>query len=262
MDIASEAMRLWSGAPALVLLACRIGALFFAAPVIGGAFVPVRVKGLLTLAVSIIALPLVRPHLPAELPLDASYIVMVAQELAVGVVIGFALTLLFEGVRAGGELINRYAGFSAAENFDPDAGIGEGPVGDMLAVGMVCLFLAADMHHYAIAAVVRSFEAVPVGAWTMQPKLLQLAAQGTSDCMTAAVAISLPVLAVVLLVTVAEGVISKAVPQINVMFMSFAVKIWVSLLVLWAGMPAVVGFMGVCLAGSQRLADAAIAAMR
>lgn len=262
MDAVAEITRLWELAPAGVLVATRIGALFFSAPVVGGPFVPTRAKALLTLAVTVIVLPIIRPTLPTPLPLDFGYALLVAEETAVGLAIGFALTLLFEGIHAGGELINRFSGFSAAENFDPDAGIGEGPVGDMLMVGMVVLFLASDMHHFALATMARSFEAVPIGAWSMEPRLLQIAAQGTGDCMVAACSISLPVLAVVLLVTVAEGVISRAVPQVNIMFLSFAIKIWVSLVVLWAGMPAVVAFMGVCLAGSQRLVEATLSAMR
>lgn len=262
MDPTAQLTALWQQTPALLLVACRVGGLFFTAPLIGGPFVPVRVKSMLTLAISALILPLAQPHLPAQMPLDLRFILLIAQELATGLTIGFALTLLFEGVRAGGELINRYAGFNAAENFDPDAGIGEGPIGDMLMVGMVLMFLAADMHHQAIAAVARSYQAIPVGAWSMDPRLLDLAAKGTGACMAAACAVSFPVLAVVMLTTVAEGIISKAVPQINILFISFAVKILASLLVLWAGMPMIVAFIGACLAGSRQLVDAALGAMR
>jgi flagellar biosynthetic protein FliR len=73
--------------------------------------------------------------------------------------------------------------------------------------------------------------------------------------------ISFPVLAVILLITVAEGVLSKAVPQINIMFMSFAVKILVSMLVLYAGMPAMVAFMGASINAIHRLVGSAVVAM-
>jgi len=262
MDPSGELTRLWQQTPALMLVMCRVGALFFSAPLLGGPFVPIRVKSLLTLAISAIILPLAGPHLPAQMPLDLSFVLLIAQELATGVTIGFALTLLFEGARAGGELINRYAGFSAAENFDPDAGTGEGPVGDLMLLAIVLLFLATDMHHYAIASVARSYAVVPVGAFAMDPKLLELAARGTGDCMTAACAISFPVLAVVLLTTVAEGVITKAVPQINILFISFAVKIFASLLVLYGGMPMIIAFMASCLVGMRGLVDAALIALR
>ncbi|MBN8526962.1 MAG: flagellar biosynthetic protein FliR [Planctomycetes bacterium] len=260
MDLAQLASLGQYAAP-LSLVMARIGALFFTAPLLGGALVPMRVKSLMTLAISVLLLPVVRPLLPAEIPADGRFILLLAQEIAVGATIGFACTCVFEGVRAGGELINRYAGFTAAESFDPDSGIGEGPIGDMLLVGMVLVFFAADAHHFLIASVAASFGAVPVGSWTMEPRLLHMAAEATGQCMQIACMVSFPVLAVIMLVTVAEGVLSKAVPQINILFMSFAIKILVSLLVLYAGMPAIVGFMGACIGVMQRLAGTAVAAM-
>ncbi len=261
MDLGGQISSLWQWTPALFLVMCRIGALFFSAPLLGGPFVPVRVKSLLTLAISVLVLPTLGPAMPAQLPLDGRYLLLVAQELATGATIGFACTCIFEGVRAGGELINRYAGFSAAENFDPEAGTGEGPIGDLLLAGMVLVFFAADAHLHLIATVSASFAAVPVGAWTMTPRLLEVAAAGTDQCMALACMISFPVLAVILLITVAEGVLSKAVPQINVLFMSFSVKILVALLVMYAGMPATVAFMGASINAMHRLVGGAITAM-
>ncbi len=261
MDPLAQLSTLWQWTPPLVLVMARIGALFFTAPLIGGPFVPARVKTLLTLAISVVLLPTLGPVLPARLPLDGRYLLMLAQELATGATIGFACTCIFEGMRAGGELINRYAGFTAAENFDPESGVGEGPIGDMLLVGMVMVFLAADAHLHLIATVAASFAVVPMGSWTMTPQLLSLAAAGTDQCMAVACMVSFPVLAVILLITVAEGVLSKAVPQINIMFMSFSVKILVSLLVLYVGMPATVAFMGLSINAIHRLVGGAVVAM-
>jgi flagellar biosynthesis protein FliR len=252
---------MWQYTPPLVLVMARVGALFFTAPLLGGTLVPIRVKSLLSLAIAVLLLPVVRPLMPEQLPVDGRFILMLAQELAAGATIGFACTCIFEGIRAGGELINRYAGFTAAENFDPESGIGEGPIGDMLLIGIVMVFFATDAHHFLIATVASSFSAIPVGAWSMEPRLLQLAADGTGQCMAVACMISFPVLAVILLVTVAEGVLTKAVPQINILFMSFALKILVSLLVLYAGMPAIVAFMGACIGAMQRLVGGAVGAM-
>jgi len=261
MDLTNQLAGLWQYTPGLMLVMARIGALFFSAPLIGGPFIPPRVKSLLTLAISVLILPSVTPHLPANLPLDGRYLLMLAQELATGATVGFACTCIFEGVRAGGELINRYAGFTAAENFDPESGVGEGPIGDMLLVGMVLVFLGANAHLELIAVISTSYAAVPVGAWQMSPQLLQMAAVGTDQCMTMACMLSFPVLAVVMLVTVAEGVLSKAVPQINILFMSFAIKILVAMLVLYAGMPAIIGFMGAAINAIHRLVQSSVVAM-
>ncbi len=261
MDLSDQLAPLWRWMPGLVLVMARVGALFFTAPLIGGPFVPSRVKTLLTLAIGVLLMPTVEPLLPAEMPTDLRYVLMLAQELAVGASVGFACTCIFEGVRAGGVLINRYAGFTAAENFDPESSVGEGPVGDLMLIGMVMVFLAADTHLHLIAIISTSFAAVPVGAWNMSPQLLHMAASGTDLCVATACMISFPVLAVIMLIVVAEGMIAKAVPQINILFISFSVKILASILVLYAGMPAMIGFMGMAINAIHRLVDASIVAI-
>jgi flagellar biosynthesis protein FliR len=52
-------------------------------------------------------------------------------------------------------------------------------------------------------------------------------------------------------ITVAEGVIVRAIPQINMLHFSFAVKIMISLMMLYAGVPAAVAFMGVVMSAMQ-----------
>jgi flagellar biosynthetic protein FliR len=76
-------------------------------------------------------------------------------------------------------------------------------------------------------------------------------AQGLNEMSVIAVAMSFPVLAAIMAITAAEGVITRAVPQINVMHISFAVKIVVSLMVLYAGLPSAVAFLGTVLGTMQ-----------
>lgn len=261
MDPAAALARLWELAPALLLATCRIGALFFTAPLVGGPFVPMRVKAWLALAIAAVALPAIGPHLPARLPADGRLLLLIAAELAIGASVGFAAACIFEGVRTGGELINRYAGFTAAENFDPESGIGEGPIGDLLMVGMVLVFLAADAHLHFIALLAASYAALPVGLFAVDGPALRTAALAADECMRIAATLSFPVLAVVLLITVAEGVLTKAVPQINVLFISFAVKILASLLMLYAAMPAVVAFLAQAALAVRRAAEAMLGAL-
>jgi flagellar biosynthesis protein FliR len=230
--------------PAMMLVMARIGALFVTAPVIGGVMVPATVKSLLTVAVALVLVPRAGP---ADIPLDLMFILLLTREVVLGLSLGWLLSLYFTGVQMGGELINRHAGFSAAENFDPDSNIGAGPMGDLLNLGAVLLFFATDGHHLLLASLARSYELLPLGAWTPTPALGELVARGMTDSWAIALAISFPVLTAVMAITLTEGVMTRAIPQINVMHISFGVKIIVSVGVLYAGMPAVVAFLGTVL---------------
>lgn len=246
--------------PVFLLVLVRLGALFVSAPVLGGAYAPTTAKALLTVAVTLVVAPSVARGAPP--PLDLSYLLLLARELLVGLAFGYVVSLAFEGVRAGGELINRHAGFSAAENFDPESGMGAGPMGDLMHLLAVLLFLVADLHLYLIAVLAHSFEVIPLGGWTLTPGFARVLDQGMQQMWVIAIALSFPVLTAVMLVTVAEGVITRAVPQINVLHISFAVKILVSVLVMWAAMPAAVAFLGTVLRVCQGLGEAGLMAMR
>lgn len=242
--------------PALMLVMARIGALFATAPVIGGAYAPATVKALLTFAVALILAPRAGP---ADIPLDLTFILLLAREVLLGLSLGWLLSLYFSAVQMGGELINRHAGFSAAENFDPEANIGAGPMGDLLHLGMVLLFLATDGHHMLLASLARSYELMPLGTWVPPAGLAELVARGISDSWSIALALSFPVLSAVMAITLTEGVMTRAIPQINVLHMSFAVKIMVSVGVLYAGMPAVVAFLGTVLVAMNAMAASFLA---
>lgn len=258
MEVAPVAA-LWAQAPVFMLVLARLGALFVSAPVLGGVYAPNTVKALLTIAIGMVVMPGVPASAP---PLDFGYLLLVARELLVGLSLGFVVNLAFHGVRAGGELINRHAGISAAENFDPESDIGAGPMGDLMHMLVVLLFLATDMHLQLIATLARSFAIIPLGGGTVGPAFGAVLGHGVAEMWAIAIGLSFPVLTAVMLVTVAEGVITRAVPQINVLHISFAVKILVSVMVVYASLPAAVAFLGTVLGLAQGLGDTAIMAMR
>jgi len=242
--------------PLAILVFARVAALFAVGPIIGDTYIPASVKGLLAFAVTGILFPLAATtqQVPA---VDGWFLLLLAKETLVGLSMGFFVSLFFNGVRFGGELMNRYAGFSAAENFDPDTNASVTPVGDVMHLLLVLLFLAGDGHHYFFAALQRSYDLVPVGGWQATQAFQLALAQGLNEMSTIAVAMSFPVLAAIMAITAAEGVVTRAVPQINVMHVSFAVKIVVSLMVMYAGLPSAVAFLGSVL-GTMQVAGYAV----
>ncbi|MBA3846547.1 MAG: flagellar biosynthetic protein FliR [Planctomycetes bacterium] len=246
--------------PALLVFT-RIVALFAVSPLIGGMYVPFQAKALLAAAVTAVLLPAQIAAMPVS-ALDGWFALLVVKEAMVGLTIGWFIDLFFQGVRFGGDLANRHAGYSAAEYFDPETDAAASPIGDLFHIGAVMLFLLTDGHHLFFAALSRSYAVIPAGAWTLGPDLVPTLVAGVDELTRIALAISFPVLSTIMAITIAEGVIVRAVPQINMLHFSFAMKIMVSLLVLYAGMPAAVAFMAAALAGMQQATFALMPLMR
>ncbi|MFM2092830.1 MAG: hypothetical protein RLZZ127_3319 [Planctomycetota bacterium] len=239
-------------APAFALVLARIGAFMVSAPLFGGPYIPGTVKGLFTLALAIAVWPAASRGLAPITP-DVGWIALLAQEVFVGLALGWLLSLLAAGVRMGGELMSRHAGFTAAESFDPEADVGAGPFADMLFIALVMLILATDTHHHLIAGICRSWEAVPLGAAAITAAGSDLALRTVAESCVISLALSFPVLGVVMAITLVEGVLTRAVPQINVLHLSFAVKILVSLLVVIAGLPSAIAFLHTVVVAMQQL---------
>jgi flagellar biosynthetic protein FliR len=244
-------------APAMLIFA-RVTALFATGPVIGGGFCPPQAKALLSVAITGI---IVATQGAQPIPVDLSFFLLLIKEVMVGVSLGFFTGMFVYGIRFGADLINRHAGYSAAEYFDPETEAIASPIGDLFNIAVMLLFLMADGHHFFIAALTRSYELVPLGTWTQTPALTSTMIAGVQQLSVIALAISFPVLAAVMAVTVAEGVIVRAIPQINMLHFSFAVKIMLSLMMLYAGVPAAVAFMGVVMSAMQEAGYALLRVM-
>ncbi len=232
-------------APAALLFARFVG-MFVAAPVINGGYVPLKVKALLAMALTLLVLPLVRPALASDLG-TLAYALLIVKELAVGLTLGFFLLLFFIAVRFGGDIIGRGAGFAAAEIFNPDTSSRNGPIGQFFFLLFALLFVYADGHLQIIACLCTSFEVVPVGSFEPGPYLGRAVAQGCDQLYRVALALALPFQGALLAITVSEGVIARAVPQINILHITFATKILSTMTMLVISLPLAVTFLGVVL---------------
>ena len=89
-----------------------------AAPLFGSRALPVRIRLVFALALTLV----IAPILPATPPLaffTAEALVRIVQELLIGFAIGLALQCLFEAMVLGGELLSVSMGLSFAQMTDP-----------------------------------------------------------------------------------------------------------------------------------------------
>jgi flagellar biosynthesis protein FliR len=109
-------------------------------------------------------------------------------------------------------------------------------IGSFLGVLASLVFLVIDGHLLVIAAVVQSFELIPVSA-NLTVVNSQNIAQAGSIMFMLALQISLPVLAAVLISNIVLGILARAAPQLNVMSIGFSITIGVGLWILWVSLP-------------------------
>jgi len=208
----------------------RVGGLFLLAPVLGGDSIPVRVRALLALALALVTYPALPMEGQVPVTLDmASLAPLLATELLIGLSIGALATLPLLAVQAGGQFISQQMALAIASVFDPTTNASSDLVGQALMFLLLTLFLSLGGLEVMIGAVVRSFELVPLGGFTLGRAPLDAFVGLMGAAYETAVRISAPVVCIIFVETLATGMIMKTVPQLNILSFGFPVKILVGL---------------------------------
>ena len=214
----------------------RALALFSAMPVLGGRSVPARVRialaGFIALA-SQASLPAM-PVVPLDSPLAFA---LVAQQVLIGLSLGFAVRVLVAAVEYAGELVGLQMGLNFAGFFDPVSASMGTVTARFLGTTVTWLFIVVNGHLLVIAALADSFSAFPVGPEpfaflrTVQPH------RWAAEIFATGFWIALPLLALLLFVNLVLGMISRVAPQMNIFAVGFPVTLGVGLVGLMLTLP-------------------------
>ena len=139
----------------------RALALFSSLPLLGTRTVPTRVRIALAALVTLAAQGSL-PPMP-QVPLDSvAALMLVVQQLLIGISLGFAVRLVFAAVELAGELVGLQMGLNFAGFFDPVSASQTTPTSRFFGAVVGWLFIVINGHLLIIAALVNSFNAFPV----------------------------------------------------------------------------------------------------
>ena len=226
----------------LVIFA-RLAALFEVAPLFSSEAVPQPAKLGFAMFIAVMVLPWVSA---AGYPLPAAtgqYLLLVAGEALIGLLMGLFLNLIFAVFQAAGQYFSLQIGFGASEVFDPLAEIEVPLMGQFLnIVGMFTFLVVGGAQKIILVGAYRSFRAVRavdlvLGRQLLARELVASIGRLFADALT----ISFPILGTLLLVSVAMGLLAKAAPQMNLLLTGFPFSIGVAFLIMVVAMPFLVG---------------------
>jgi flagellar biosynthetic protein FliR len=158
-----------------------------------------------------------------------------AHEVALGLLLGLGVHAAFAAFSIGGRLIDTQMGFALGAVFDPASNHHSTITSSGFNFLAVLFFFAADVHHLLLAAYFRSFELVPLGR-PIEPAGWFPMVQGAGSMFTLGFLVASPVVVALWLADVVLGVLSRNMPQMNVMFLGFPVKVMLGLSILAASM--------------------------
>jgi len=159
------------------------------------------------------------------------------KEIAIGVLMGFAVRIVFGILDYAAHVIAVEIGLHPPPQFDSTANISGNPLGTgLFYLGVLVFFSGA--HYAVILAFARSFELVPPGLQMPDMNFVALVVQHTARIVELGVLMAAPFMAVNFLVNLTFSLLGRVVPRMNVFVLSFSARILagLSLLALSAGL--------------------------
>lgn len=217
----------------------RIGGMLMAAPISGAQSVPVRIRLVLAVALTIIIAPLL-PAGPQVEIFGFEWVMIIVYQLLIGIVIGFTFQLIFAVAITGGGIIAMQMGLGFASMVDPQNGQQVPVLSQFYLMTTTLLFLAMDGHLIMIKVVADSFTILPIGMHGIDSDGLYRIATWGSDLFSAALWLALPAIASLLLINFSFGIMSRAAPQIQIFSIGFPITLMMGFVVIYYTLPGVV----------------------
>lgn len=214
----------------------RVLAVFTAAPIFSSRAFPVRARIALALLVAVAA----QASLPAQpvIRLDGAQAWGVAaQQVLVGLAIGFVVRLVFSAFELAGEVVGFQMGLNFAAFFDPAMGSQASATSRFFSYMASWMFVALNGHLLVLMAVVRSFDAFALDQSLLQAlSLMKLYSLG-AELFASALWIALPMVGMLMFINLALGIVSRVAPQMNIFVLGFPITLSVGLIGMMATLP-------------------------
>lgn len=213
---------------ATMLAAVRITAFIVIAPPFSYGAIPMRIKAMLAIGLSLAMGGAVAPGYE-NLATGAFFGALTVQVLT-GALLGFLVMVCFSALQAAGNLIDVFGGFQLAQAFDPFSLVNGAQFTRLFHLSALALLFSSGGYQIILAGLARSFDAVPVDGVFEVSGPAQLLVDGVSQMVLAAVQIAGPLVLVLFLADVGLGLITRVAPALNAFAMGFPVKILLTLL--------------------------------
>jgi flagellar biosynthesis protein FliR len=199
----------------------RVSAMVAAAPVFGTRSVPTKVKIMTALAITSVLVPILPvPEVNVFSPLA---ILIIAQQIMIGLIIGFAVQLVFSAVITGGQIVAMQMGLGFSLMVDPQNGQQSPVLSQFYIVFVVLVYLAINGHLVLVEVLAESFNTMPISAEGLVANDFMQVVRWGGNIFAGGMAIALPAISSLLVVNIAFGLMTRSAPQLNIFAIGFPI---------------------------------------
>lgn len=215
---------------AFIFPLARILALISSSPLLGNKTVPRRIKVGLSVLLALLIAPTL-DNLPQVALSSPQGMLILAQQIIIGVAMGFTMQLIFTAVEMAGELAGMQMGLGFASFYDPIHASHTQIISQWMGIVASLIFLALNGHLFMIAGLANSFQTLPIGGMLSDKGIYGIVIWGGS-IFAYALQFSLPLLAALLITNLGLGILTRAAPQLNLFAVGFPITLAIGFLAL------------------------------
>lgn len=234
LTLTSMEMNTWIAA--LLWPLSRILGLISAAPLFGNSSFPVSGKVILGIMLAMIMAPTI-PAGPAIDPMSLAGLLIILQEMLIGLAMGFSMRIVFAAIEMAGEVSSLTMGLGFASVFDPQTRGRSSAVSQFLTLIATMAFLAVNAHLVLIEALAESFISLPISGTPIAIAAPYQMARWGAIIFSAGLQLSLPIVAALLITNIALGILTRAAPQLNIFGIGFPISLGVGLFLISQTLP-------------------------
>lgn len=212
--------------------------MFVAVPIFSIHSVPARVRLILSVAITLVVMPLLPPLPSVEMFSYTGFRVAVVQ-IMIGLTTGFILQIVFATVVFAGQAIALGMGLGFSMMVDPQSGQQVPVVAQIYTISATLIFVSLDGHLVLIQMLMDSFKSLPIGLEGVSMSDIWAVIGWGSRMFAGGLLLAMPVVASLLLVNVIFGVAARAAPQLQIFSVGFPVTLMLGMLLVWKTLPDV-----------------------
>ncbi len=167
-------------------------------------------------------------------------IIYMISEVTTGLVLGLISNIAFEVILMAGSLMDVHIGLSMVNTIDPNSKTSTTISGNLLHYVALVIFFIVDGHHMLIKSLIESFIILPMGKGILYPDTMMVLIEVIANYFIIGLKIAIPIVLIIILTDLCMGLVSRAVPQINVMILGMPVKMLVGIIAISISLPIII----------------------
>ncbi len=171
---------------------------------------------------------------------ESNLLLFAGREVFIGLVLGFVTRFFFFAISMAGEIVSIAMGLGQAQMFNPMMGSMGNAMEQFYMVIGTLVFLSFNGHHVMLQGLVESFQTAPLAVFSFEFKTLAELVLKVQDYFILGIKIAAPILISMTVVQFGIALLSRVVPQINVLVTTASLTVMLGFVIMFISLPLLV----------------------